>query len=79
VLGATRGAAFADAIACGTGALVAGGVADLCVFDPKAYWTVSAAALRSQDKHTPFAGYELPGRVRCTLVAGAMAFEAGLG
>ena len=32
-------------------------------------------ALRSQSKHTPFSGYELPGRVRCTLVDGRVAFE----
>ncbi|MGZ5272621.1 MAG: amidohydrolase family protein, partial [Ramlibacter sp.] len=52
------------------GQLREGGVADLCVFDPQAHWTVEPAALRSQGKHTPFSGYELPGRVRCTLVAG---------
>jgi dihydroorotase len=58
------------------GQLVAGGVADLCVFDPAASWTVEPAALRSQGKHTPFSGYELPGRVRCTVVGGHIAFEA---
>ncbi|MGZ5180145.1 MAG: dihydroorotase [Ramlibacter sp.] len=52
------------------GQLREGGVADLCVFDPQAHWTVEPAALRSQGKHTPFSGYELPGRVRCTQVAG---------
>jgi dihydroorotase len=57
------------------GQLVEGGVADICVFDPKARWTVSADALRSQGKHTPFTGYELPGRVRCTIAAGQLAFE----
>src|SRR5574343_1091363 len=36
---------------------------------------VEAAALRSQGKHTPFSGYELPARVRCTLVGGQVAFE----
>ncbi len=58
------------------GQLVVGGVADVCIFDPQAAWTVEPAALRSQGKHTPFAGYELPGRVRCTIVAGRVAFEA---
>jgi dihydroorotase len=60
------------------GTVVEGGVADLCLFDPAAHWTVAAEALRSQGKHTPFLGYELPGRVRATLVAGAVAFESGL-
>ena len=35
----------------------------------------AAGALRSQGKHTPFSGYELPARVRCTIVAGQIAFE----
>lgn len=56
------------------GQLVAGGVADLCVFDPRQDWTVQPDALCSQGKHTPFAGYELPGRVRWTLVGGQVAY-----
>ena len=59
------------------GQLVEGGVGDVCVLDPQAHWTVQDSALRSQGKHTPFAGYELPGRVRWTLVAGQVAFEHG--
>lgn len=55
------------------GRLVEGGVADLCVFDPDDWWQVEPAALRSQGKHTPFAGQELLGRVRCTLVGGHLA------
>ncbi|RFO95071.1 dihydroorotase [Rhodoferax lacus] len=58
------------------GTLGVGHVADLCVFDAAAHWEVQAAALRSQGKHTPFGGYELPGRVRATLVGGAIAFGA---
>jgi dihydroorotase len=57
------------------GALRAGEAADLCVFDPQARWKVEPAALFSQGKNTPFLGYELPGRVRYTLVAGAVVFE----
>ena len=75
VLGPALGSLGASA-----GRLVAGGVADVCIFDPEARWAVAPAALRSQGKHTPFAfehgGVELPGRVRCTLVAGTVAFEA---
>jgi len=63
-------------LAASAGRLVEGGVADVCVFDPDARWVVTPAALRSQGKHTPFAGYELPGRVRFTLVAGHVAHEA---
>lgn len=63
-------------LASSTGRLVEGGVADLCIFDPQANWSVHPAALRSQGKHTPFSGYELPGRVRYTVVAGQVAYEA---
>jgi dihydroorotase len=57
------------------GQLVEGGVADVCIFDPLAPWTVSAEALRSQGRHTPFTGHELPGQVRYTIVGGQVAFE----
>jgi len=71
VLGDALGSLSASA-----GQLVEGGVADVCLFDAAAHWTVQPGALRSQGKHTPFAGYELPGRVRCTVVAGRVAFDA---
>jgi dihydroorotase len=58
------------------GRLVEGGVADVCVFGLNERWKVTPAALRSQGKHTPFEGYEVPGRVRFTLVAGGVAYEA---
>ena len=57
------------------GQIVEGGVGDLCIVDPAAGWTVQADALASQGKHTPFSGYELPARVRATLVGGQVAFE----
>jgi dihydroorotase len=57
------------------GQLVEGGVADVCVFDPQAEWVIEPAALRSQGRHTPFAGHELPARVRCAIVGGQLAHE----
>ena len=59
----------------GLGQLVEGGAADICIFDPKAMWVVADDTLRSQGKHTPFSGYELPGQVVATLVSGHVAFE----
>jgi len=56
------------------GRLAVGAVADLCVFDPEDFWTVKHKGLKSQGKHTPFSDYELPGRVRATLVAGKLAY-----
>jgi dihydroorotase len=58
------------------GRLAVGGVADVCVLSTQGHWLVSDAALRSQGKSTPFSGYELPGRVRATVVGGQVAFEA---
>jgi len=54
----------------GIGRLAAGGPADLCVIDPAVEWQVQADALRSQGKHTPFAGYAIRGQARFTLVGG---------
>jgi dihydroorotase len=59
------------------GQITEGGVADLCIFDPQAHWTVDAEALRSQAKHTPFSGYELPARVRWTIAGGKVAHDSG--
>ena len=63
-------------LAASAGRLVDGGVADVCVFDADSHWQVTPMNLRSQGKHTPFTGHELPGRVKCTLVAGSFAFDA---
>ena len=60
----------------GLGRLEVGQLADLCVVDLQAPWTVDAHTLRSQGKHTPFSGYELAARVRCTVVDGRIAFQA---
>ena len=59
----------------GAGALSPGVNADLCVFDPQARWKVEPAALKSQGKNTPFAGYDMQGKVRFTLVAGQVVYE----
>jgi dihydroorotase len=71
VLGASLGTLQAS-----VGQLASGAVADVCVFDPQAEWTVAAEGLRSQGKHTPFAGWPLRGRVRCTIAAGQLAYES---
>jgi dihydroorotase len=59
-----------------TGRLAPGAPADLAIFDPQAPLRVVPEVLKSQGKHTPFAGYELAGRVRYTLVAGNVVYEA---
>jgi dihydroorotase len=54
----------------GAGTLAIGAPADVCVFDADAWWRVERRTLTSQGKNTPFAGIELAGRVRWTLVGG---------
>ena len=58
------------------GALEVGGPADLCVFDPETFATVTPERLRSQGKNTPFLGYELAGVVHTTVVRGRVVYEA---
>jgi len=58
------------------GTIATGAAADLCIFDPAAHWRVERRALASQGRNTPFAGHELPARVRYTLVGGAVVHEA---
>jgi dihydroorotase len=55
--------------------LSVGHPADACVFDPNLHWRVERKALKSQGKNTPFLGYEVPGKVRYTLVSGQVVFE----
>lgn len=57
------------------GRLAVGGPADVCIYDPECYWKLEPAALKSQGKNTPFLGMELKGRVRYTLVGGAIVYQ----
>jgi dihydroorotase len=59
-----------------SGRIAAGAPADLAIFDPAAEFRLTPEALKSQGKNTPFMGYALSGRVRCTLVAGTVVYEA---
>jgi dihydroorotase len=60
----------------GSGKLAIGAPADVVLFDPAATTRISAETLKSQGKNTPFLGYELAGRVRTTIVAGNVVYEA---
>jgi len=58
-----------------TGTLLVGRKADVVLFDPSETWTVSAEALASSGKNTPYLQRELAGRVRSTIVGGEVRFE----
>ena len=57
------------------GHLAVNAPADVCIFDPEAWWTVERSSLRSQGKNTPFLGLELAGKVKYTLVRGRVVYE----
>uniref|UniRef100_E6QWY6 Putative Dihydroorotase-like protein (Aspartate carbamoyltransferase 44 kDa Non-catalytic chain) PyrC n=1 Tax=mine drainage metagenome TaxID=410659 RepID=E6QWY6_9ZZZZ len=57
------------------GRIALGLAADICVFDPDAWWRVESGALKSLGKNSPFMGYEVRGKVRYTLVDGQLVFE----
>ncbi len=59
-------------------ALAVGQPADLCVFDPRSTWRIEPAALCSQGSNTPLLGHEVEGKVRYTLVDGAVVYESTL-
>ncbi len=58
------------------GRLVPGAPADVVLFDPAEEARVSAETLRSQGKNSPFLGASFQGRVRYTIVAGNVVYEA---
>lgn len=60
------------------GSIAIGQPADLCVFDPNQSWKVEPSALFSQGKNTPLLSREVQGKVRYTLVDGAVVYDAAL-
>lgn len=57
------------------GTLVPGAVADICVFAPGDNWLLTPESLRSRGRNSPWLGYEMTGRVRCTLVSGRPVYQ----
>jgi dihydroorotase len=57
------------------GSLAEGAPADITVIAPDARVKVSAAALRSKSKNTPFDGWELRGGVAATIVGGRVVYR----
>jgi dihydroorotase len=62
-------------VECGT--LSVGATADICIFDPKAHWILSADKFVSRGRNSPFLGWEFTGQVTHTLVGGEVVFELG--
>ena len=61
------------------GTLGVGAPADVTVFDPAEAWEVDPSAFASKSRNTPFAGRELRGRNRLTIVGGRVVWTAEQG
>jgi len=58
------------------GTLRAGAPADVVLLDPVGRWTVDPTRFASRSRNTPIAGWDLPGRIRRTLVEGETRYDA---
>jgi dihydroorotase len=66
-------------IGCPGGSLAEGAVADVALLDPDAVWTYDPTKGYSKSRNSPWAGVELRGRVRATLVAGQLVYDVERG
>jgi dihydroorotase len=57
------------------GTLAEGSPADVTIFDLDEKWVVDPTAFRSKSRNTPFAGRELKGRPKMTMVGGRFVYE----
>jgi dihydroorotase len=57
------------------GRLAVGCAADLTIFDPDERWTVNPEEFASKGRNTPFAGVQLRGRVKYTIVDGKVIYQ----
>lgn len=57
------------------GRLAIGGDGDLVIFNPDEKWTVDPEKFHSKGRNTPFAGMELKGRVKYTVVGGKIVYQ----
>lgn len=60
------------------GPVAPGAPANLVVFDPDATWEVAPAELASRSRNTPYEGRQLRGRVRHTVLEGAVTVDSGV-
>ncbi len=65
----------AEVLGLASGQLTVGSVADVCIFDPHATWQLTAEALKSRGKNSPWTGCMMTGKVKATLVAGRVVYE----
>jgi len=52
-----------------------GAVADLCCFDPKKEWLVTARTMKSLGKNSPFINQVMKGKVTSTIIGGKIVYS----
>jgi dihydroorotase len=65
----------ADILGLDTGRLGIGATADICIFDPKERWILTAETMASRGHNSPFLGSEFRGRVTHTIVGGRIVYS----
>lgn len=58
------------------GTLAAGSPGDLSVLAPHEPWTIDPTRFRSKSRNTPFAGWQVQGRIRAVVINGEVRFRA---
>ncbi|MBC8519814.1 MAG: dihydroorotase [Gammaproteobacteria bacterium] len=66
----------AEILGIDAGTLGEGRSADITIFDPEAWWTVTTESLQSTGKNSPFLNWELQGRVTHTIMGGNIVHES---
>ena len=59
----------------GRGTLAVGSFGDVVIFDPKQEWTFQARDSKSKSKNTPFDGWTMQGKVKCTISEGRVVYR----
>lgn len=73
----TLTAAPAERLGLPVGRIQVGAPADLLLFDPDARRIIEPERFESKGRNTPFAGWEVPGRVESVLLAGYVVYAEG--
>ncbi|MFI3249559.1 MAG: dihydroorotase [Eubacteriales bacterium] len=60
-----------------TGVIAAGRPADLVIFDPQQEWQINSELFASKARNTPFDGFVVKGRVKCTIANGTVIHREG--
>ena len=65
----------ADILHLSRGRMSIGAIADLVIFDPDEAWTIDPLRFASKARNTPFAGKNVKGRVKYTIVKGEVIYQ----